>query len=120
MAQAARGAGVRRAIILLAAMGVAFLSLSGVTPMEPGQATPPGTQSDADKLGFGFRADQAAGEDYVGGELIVGLKESETESLQGLEQAAAASNGRVEDKLKDPKNLALLLQYPSEMAARAA
>ena len=120
MAQAFKGVGVRRVTILLAVMGVAFLLVSGLTPMEPAQATLLGAQSDADKLGFGFRADQAAGEDYVGGELIVGLIESETKSLQGLEQAAVASNGRVEDKLKDPKNSAILVQYRSEMAAKAA
>ena len=35
MAQAVRGTGVRRATILLTAMGVAFLVISGLTPMEP-------------------------------------------------------------------------------------
>ena len=117
---------MRRAILLLAVMTVAVLLANGLTPRaSDAQTSSPRTiavtREDAEKkLGFGFEVNQVAGEDYVVGELIVGLEESETKSLQGLQQAVVASNGRVEDKLEDPKNSAILARFPSEKAAKAA
>ena len=117
---------MRRAILLLAVMTVAVLLANGLTPRaSDAQTSSPRTiavaREDAvKKLGFGFEVNQVAGEDFVAGELIVGLEESETKSLQGLQQAVVASNGRVEDKLEDPKNSAILARFPSEKAAKAA
>ena len=99
---------------------------SGLTPRESGAQTNSSdtvgvAREDAEKkLGFGFEVNQVAGEDFVVGELIIGLKESETRSLHGLQRAVIASNGRVEDKLEDPKNTAILARFPSEKAAKAA
>jgi Subtilase family/Fervidolysin N-terminal prodomain len=43
-----------------------------------------------------------------------------TNTTQGLEQAAEASGGRVVERLDDPQNRALLLEFPTEQAAQAA
>ena len=52
MARTVRGMGVRRAIILLAAMGVAFLLISGLTPMRPSAQEATGSTAANGRIAF--------------------------------------------------------------------
>ena len=67
------------------------------------------------KLGFGFDPGLVAGKDYIAGQLIVGIKKGR--STRGTKIKAGASKGTV---VKEIKNVALLLQFPSEDAVIAA
>ena len=66
------------------------------------------------KLGYGFEKGLIAGKDYVSGQLIVGIKEGI--GIQDISQAAEASGGKVAKSIKG----AILLQFPSEKAAKDA
>jgi|SRR5215207_4649040 len=77
-------------------------------------------RSSADKGDFAATLKRSTGKDYVPAELVVGLKEGVTNSTRGLEKAAVAPDGQVKDELEDPKNRAVLMQFLTEQAARAA
>jgi subtilisin family serine protease len=66
------------------------------------------------KLGYGFAKGFIAGKDYVSGQLIVGVKEGM--NIQVISQTANASGGKISKNIAG----AILLEYPSEQAAKDA
>jgi thermitase len=106
---------------LLWVLAATVMISSGLASAEQREALPGNDQAEPPgKLGFGFENALKPGEDFVRRELIVGLKEKEANATAGLERAARASGGHVEEELKDPKNRAVLLEFSSEQAIQEA
>src|SRR5215208_5784035 len=95
---------------LAALAAVALVAASGTAVgQQQGQEAPP------------FQGQESSAEPaFAPAERVVGFNEGVTNSTQGLEQAAQASGGRVVDRLDDPQNSAVLLEFPTEQAAQAA
>ena len=107
---------------LAALAAVALVVASGTAVgQQQGQEAPPlqGQESSAEPA-FAPNPEQSTQREFAPAERVVGLNEGVTNTTQGLEQAAQASGGRVIDRLDDPKNRAVLLEFPTEQAAQAA
>src|SRR5215207_1379606 len=107
---------------LAALAAVALVVASGTAVgQQQGQEAPPlqGQESSAEPA-FAPNPEQSTQREFAPAERVVGLNEGVTNTTQGLEQAAQASGGRVIDRLDDPKNSAVLLEFPTEQAAQAA
>src|SRR5215207_918676 len=102
------------AVVLVAASGTAV-------GQQQGQGASP-SQGQASSAGLwgASQPQQSTERDFAPAERVVGFNEGVTNSTQGLEQAAEASGGRVVERLDDPKNRAVLLEFPTEQAAQAA
>src|SRR5215218_8164209 len=107
-------------LAVLAAVALVVASGTAVGQQQ-GQEAPPlqGQESSAEPWGAP-QPEQSTQRDFAPAERVVGLNEGVTNTTQGLEQAAEASGGRVVERLDDPKNSALLLEFPTEQAAQAA
>src|SRR5215218_5815668 len=107
-------------LAVLAAVALVVASGTAVGQQQ-GQEAPPlqGQESSADSWGAP-QPEQSTQRDFAPAERVVGLNEGVTNTTQGLEQAAEASGGRVVERLDDPKNSAVLLEFPTEQAAQAA
>jgi Subtilase family len=107
---------------LAALAAVSLVAASGTAVgQQQGQEAPPllGQESSAEPA-FAPNPEQSTERDFAPAERVVGFNEGVTNTTQGLEQAAQASGGRVVERLDDPKNRAVLLEFPTEQAAQAA
>lgn len=110
----------RLAVLAVAAVIATLMAPSGFASAERSKTPMKGQNGLLEMPGSGLEDDYRSSEDFLSGEIVVGLKESGTESTASIGRAAVASGGRVKDKLNDPKNTAMLLKFPSGQAAQAA
>ena len=100
-------------------MFVVFMTLwLGYVTFAAAQPTAPMPGAGKGKLGYGFTPGLVAGQDFVAGQLIVGLKDGVSiRGLQSVRQTATAAHGKV---VREIAGSALLLEFASEQAVRAA
>src|SRR5215210_2556547 len=106
-------------VVALGATLAALAAVALVATSETAVGQQQGQESSAQLWGAA-QPEQSTQRDFVPAERVVGLNEGVTNTAQGIEQAAEASEGRVVDRLDDPKNRAVLLKFPTEQAAQAA
>lgn len=101
-------------VLAAACVGVLLLTNPGFSQ----EAAAPLAGVGKDKRGYGFAPGLVAGQDFVAGQLIVGLKEGVSiRGLQSLRQTARAARGTV---VREIESSALLLEFASEQAVQAA